>query len=88
MECRRAQDAKRDIQVNPFALRSATDFYAPAVLRSQRHSTTRSATAPTMTGRRVGCGTVIRRLADGRTRDYESDAAGGVGRHGALSERR
>ncbi len=25
-ECRRAQDAKRDIQVNPFALRSATDF--------------------------------------------------------------
>ena len=28
-ECRRAQDAKRDVQVNPFALRSATTFCAP-----------------------------------------------------------
>jgi len=53
--------SERTRQVNglrpsyPFALRSATGFLASAVLRSRRHSTARSATAPTMTGRSVGC---------------------------------
>jgi len=41
-ECRRAQDAKRDVQVNPFAFRSATAFvpgFAP--LRGHGFGTTR-----------------------------------------------
>ena len=58
----------------PFALRSATGFHAPAVLRSQRPSTARSATAPTMTGRRVECACIWPARATGTCGPFATPA--------------
>ena len=57
LECRDAQDAKRDIQVSLSPSLITTAYYAPAALRSMLDSTKRRRAQhrPQMARRRVGC---------------------------------